>query len=75
MHAATSTSIIKNTFPQTTPDSLGGIVSLLLPELVECVVDGAADFVTDFSELLAEGERSSALIPVLVPLTPIQLVG
>jgi len=57
------------------PDSVGRVISLLLPELVECVVDGAADLLTDLSELLAEGEGSSALVPVLIPLTTIQLIG
>ena len=57
------------------PDSVGWVVSFLLPELVNCVVDGASYLVTDLSELLAEGESSSALVPVLVPLTPIHLIS
>lgn len=57
------------------PDSVGRVVTFLLSELVERVVDGAADLVADFSELLAERKSSSAFVPVLIPLTPIQLIG
>lgn len=57
------------------PDSVGGVISFLLPELVECVVNGAAYFVTDLSELLTKGESSSAFIPVFIPLTAIQLIS
>lgn len=57
------------------PDSVRRVVSFLLSELVECVVNGAAYLVTDLSKLLAKGESSSALIPVLIPLTPIQLIS
>ena len=53
------------------PGSVGGVVPLLLPELVECVVDGAADLVADLPELLAEGERPFALVPVLIPFAPV----
>lgn len=57
------------------PDSVGWVISFLLSELVECVIDGAAYLVTDLSELFTKGESSSALIPVLIPLTPIQLIS
>lgn len=57
------------------PDSVGWVVSFLLSKLVERVVDGAAYLVTDLSQLFTKGESSSALIPVLIPLTPIQLIS
>lgn len=57
------------------PDSVGWVISFLLSELVECVVDGAAYLVTYLPELLAKRKSSSAFIPILIPLTPIQLIG
>ena len=52
------------------PKSIWGVVSVLLPKSAYGVVDGAADFVTDLSQLLAERELSFIPVPVVVPPSP-----
>jgi len=52
------------------PESIRRVVSVLLPEAADGVVDGAADFVADLAQLLAEGERAFVPLPVVVPLPP-----
>lgn len=49
------------------PESIWWVVSVFLSEFVDRIVNGAADFVTDLAELLAERELPFTLVPIIVP--------
>lgn len=53
------------------PKSIWWIISVVLLELADGVIYGAADLVTDLSQLLTEGKLPFTLVPVIVPLSTI----
>lgn len=52
------------------PKSVWWVVSICLPKSVYGIVNGAADFVADLPQLLAEWKRPFILVPVVVPPSP-----